>query len=365
MPTIFFTVTTDLSYDQRMIRICTSMAGAGYDVTLVGRKRAGSVPLTTVAYKQKRLHCFFEKGKLFYAEYNIRLFIFLLFKKMDGICAIDLDSILPCYYISKIKKIKRIYDAHEYFSEQKEIISRPGIYKIWYGIEKSYLPKFINGYTVGSFIAAEFNRRYGVNYEVIRNLPLLKEENTLPAFNKNKKIIIYQGAVNEARGLEYLVPAMKNIDAVLHIYGDGNFMKQTVALIRTNNLEDKVFMKGKLLPEQLDIATKQATIGLNLVENNGLNQHYSLANKFFDLIQNGIPQVTMDFPEYKKVNDEFEVAVLITDLQINNIENAINRLLTDENLYRRLQQNCMAAKKIFNWQQEENKLLAFYKNIFG
>jgi hypothetical protein len=109
---IVFTVTTDLTYDQRMIRICTSLANAGYDVMLVGRKMKASLPLTVQPFKQKRLFCFFEKGKLFYAEYNIRLFFYLLFKQMDCISAIDLDSILPCYFISRIKKITRVYDAH-------------------------------------------------------------------------------------------------------------------------------------------------------------------------------------------------------------------------------------------------------------
>ena len=73
---LIFTVTTDLTYDQRMIRICTSLANAGYNVTLVGRKLKASLPLTTQPFLQKRLFCFFEKGKLFYAEYNIRLFFF-------------------------------------------------------------------------------------------------------------------------------------------------------------------------------------------------------------------------------------------------------------------------------------------------
>ena len=365
MQKIFFTVTNDLSYDQRMIRICNSMSAAGYDVTLVGRKRSGSVPLLNAAYKQKRLDCFFEKGKMFYAEFNTRLFFYLLFKKMDAICAIDLDTILPAYYISKIKAVKRVCDAHEYFSQQKEIITRAAIYKFWKGIEQNYLPKFPKGYTVGNYIAAEFEKVYAVHYEVIRNLPLLKDELPLPGSDKNRKIILYQGAVNEARGLEFLIPAMINIDAMLHIYGDGNFVKQTEELIRTNNLEDKVFMKGKVLPAQLDMITRQATIGVNLVENNGLNQYYSLANKFFDLIHSGIPQVTMDFPEYKEINDQFEVAVLIPDLRVETIEGAINKLLTDEALYKRLQQNCLEARKVLNWQQEEKKLIAFYKHILG
>ena len=129
MKRIYFTVTNDLIYDQRMHRICTTLAENGYDITLVGRELPSSLPLAEKKFRQERIHCFWKKGKFFYTEYNIRLFFFLLLKKMDAICAIDLDTIIPCLYISKWKKITRIYDAHEFFSELKEVISRPGIQK--------------------------------------------------------------------------------------------------------------------------------------------------------------------------------------------------------------------------------------------
>src|SRR5688572_4784344 len=103
--TIYFTVTTDLTYDQRMIRICTSLLNAGYDVVLVGRKLRGSLPLTNQPFRQVRLKCIAEKGKLFYALYNLQLFFFLFTKKMDCICAIDLDTILPALFISRVKKV--------------------------------------------------------------------------------------------------------------------------------------------------------------------------------------------------------------------------------------------------------------------
>src|SRR6476661_6581441 len=101
LPSLVFTVTNDLNYDQRMIRICTSLSNAGYHVTLVGRRHGHSKKLIQRAFQQKRLFCFFEKGKLFYIEYAIRLFVFLLFKKFDLIGAIDLDTIVPCYLVSK------------------------------------------------------------------------------------------------------------------------------------------------------------------------------------------------------------------------------------------------------------------------
>ena len=161
---IVFTVTTDLSYDQRMIRICTSLANAGHSITLVGRKIKTSIPLLSQPFSQKRIHCLFQKGKLFYAEYNFRLFFYGLFKKMDLIVAIDLDTILPCYFISRIKKIPRVYDAHELFCEMKEIVTRPAIYKTWKKIERYAVPKFTQGYTVNQPIALAFHEMYGVQY---------------------------------------------------------------------------------------------------------------------------------------------------------------------------------------------------------
>ena len=171
---IFFTVTNDLTYDQRMIRICNSLAIHGYRVTLVGRKLTTSAPLSPQRFHQKRLSCFFTRGPGFYAEFNIRLFFWLLFSKLDLVCAIDLDTIIPCYLASRLKNKPRIYDAHELFCEMQEIATRPRIHAFWKRIEKFAVPRFRLGYTVNQPIAGQFLNMYGVEYAVIRNIPLMK-----------------------------------------------------------------------------------------------------------------------------------------------------------------------------------------------
>jgi glycosyltransferase involved in cell wall biosynthesis len=359
---IYFTVTNDLAIDQRMQRICTTLTENGYDVTLVGCEFANSSPLIPQKYKQRRLRCWFKKGKLFYLEYNVRLLNFLTLKKIDAICAIDLDTIHPCYTISRFKKIHRIYDAHELYTEMKEVITRPAIKKIWDAVEKRLVPKFHWGYTVSDGIADEFKKRYGVNYQTIRNVPVLKETE-LPV--ANERFILYQGAVNEARGLEYLVPAMKMVNCKLVICGDGNFMPRLKKMIIENEVENKIELKGRVAPDQLRTISQQATIGIALSEKEGLNQWLALPNKFFDYIHALVPQVTMNYPEYKKINEQFEVAVLIDDLKPETVANAINGLLTNETKRNRLRENCMKARLELNWQHEEKKLLGLYKNIFS
>ena len=345
-----------------MIRICSSLANAGYKIILVGRENSFSAPLCSQPFKQKRLRVFFEKGPSFYLEYNIRLFFYLLFKSCDCICAIDLDTIVPVYFVCRLRNKKRIYDAHEYFSQLKEVITRPAIYKIWHTIEKAMVPRFALGYTVSNSISEEFTRLHGVKYETIRNMPLQTSQTTSLAKNKN---IIYQGAVNEGRGFEFLIPAMTKVNAVLTIYGDGNFMEQARKITDEHNLNDKIIFKGKLLPEDLNKITSEGYVGINLVENTGLNQYYSLANKFFDYVQHGVPQVTMDFPEYRSLNTQFEVAVLIADLQPSLISAALNKILNDAVLHETLKINCKVASTSWNWHNEEKKLIAFYNRIFG
>jgi glycosyltransferase involved in cell wall biosynthesis len=345
-----------------MHRICTSLAENGYAVTLVGRKLSASLPLTDKKFEQKRIRCWFNKGKSFYAEYNLRLFFFLLFKKMDAVCAIDLDTILPCLYISKWKKIERIYDAHELFTELKEVMTRPAIQKMWLKIERKAVPQFKWGYTVSEGIAKEFNRRYAVSYQTIRNVPLLRSLDQV--ITTTDKFILYQGAVNEGRGFEYLIPAMEWINCKLVICGDGNFMPQLKAMITANKLEDKIELKGMMNADDLWTISQRATVGIALAEKEGLNQYYALPNKFLDYINAALPQVTMNYPEYQRINQQFEVAVLIDTLEPKRIAETINNLLGNNVLYVSLKKNCLLARQELNWQQEEKKLLLFYQSVF-
>lgn len=359
MKRIIFTVTNDLNYDQRMHRIAGSLSEHGFSILLVGRKMKTSTPLAQRSFSQKRLFCFFHRGPLFYIEYNIRLFLFLLFQQADIVCAIDLDTILPCYLSSIVKGQKRVYDAHELFTEQFEIIRRPRIQKIWHWIEQFSVPRFKKGYTVNEFISNKLFQQYDAQYKVIRNLPQLYSlEQRI-----NEGYILYQGSVNEGRCFETLIPAMKYVNARLIICGNGNFYDQTKKLIESYGLESKIEMKGYVSPESLKAITQKAAIGITLFEREGLNQYQSLSNRFFDYMMAGIPQLCVDYPEYCQLNDQFGFAHLILDTDSHTIARELNKLLADPVLYVELQQNAMNARSVLNWEAESAKLIRFYNDL--
>lgn len=364
MPTIVFTVTNDLSYVQRMIRICDSLAKHGFTVRLVGRQQKKSIPLIAQSYEQKRLYCFTSKGPLFYIEFNIRLFIYLLFAKADLFCAIDLDTVLPCYFASIIRKKKRIYDAHEWFTEQKEIVTRPHIQKIWQRIEKFAIPRFKYGYSVNEYIINIFKLKYGVEYKVIRNLPKLTDSSSeyrgkLP----DKPFILCQGAINEGRSLETLIPAMKQIAYPLVIAGNGNFYSKLLPLITEHGVSEKITLTGLVPPNELKDITKKAHIGLMIFEATGLNQYQSLANRFFDYMMAGIPQICVNYPQYELINKQYNFAYLIDSTHPEVIAKAVNNLMNDSVLYNNLKLNSLTAQKILNWETEEETLISLYKSV--
>ena len=342
-----------------MIRICNTLSSNGYEVEIVGRELPSSISLQGKEYQQTRLKCIFNNGKLFYLEYNLRLIFHLLDNKLDIICGVDTDTLFATYVSSKILGKPLVYDAHEYFTEVEEVVNRPVIKSTWQMLESLIIPKLKYAYTVSSGLVDLFKKNYNTDFELIRNVPVLKE---LKQKENTEKYIIYHGAVNVGRGLEEMIEAMQFIDCKFYICGHGDLYDELQNLPEKHCVQEKVKFFGFTEPEKLESLIGNATIGVNLLRSKGLSYYHSLANKFFDYIQYGIPQVTVNYPEYQVVNSKYEVAKLI-DSKIEEIVDAINVLLSDEGYYNKLRSNCMEARKEYNWQNEEKKLLEIYNTI--
>ena len=361
---LVFTVTNDLRYDQRMMRICGSLSVAGHQVTLVGRLRRKSPSLPETSYQQVRLRCWFERGKLFYLEYNLRLFIWLLRHTFDVYTAIDLDTLLPNLAIARLKGKKIHYDAHEYFSEVPEVVDRPSIKRIWEAVARFAIPRVDAAYTVGPALAQIFQARYGIPFQVIRNVPTRMVSTPQPLNSSTPQVILYQGVLNQGRGLEIAIAAMQQIDgAELWLAGEGDLSTALRQLATDLHLEHKVKFLGYLAPEDLRAITTQATIGLNLLENRGLSYYYSLANKAFDYVQAEVPSIQMKFPEYIALQEEHRVFYLLSRLEVDALVEAIQRLLLDDELYLALQEGCRKAAVDWCWEKEATTLLGLYSIV--
>ena len=364
MPKSFLvTVTNDLNQDQRMHRICESLATEGYDVLFVGREKPNSTPLLTQNFNQKRLKCTFSKGALFYLEFNIKLILFALKYKPDVFYAVDLDTLLGCGLAARISRKKIIHDAHEYFVEVPELEGKSFKKRIWNFVGSLFIPKCDLCFSVNQELADILSQRYKNKFHVIRSVPVLSKGKKEKVIENEKPVILYQGVLNKGRGIKESILAINELeeDVVFKIAGEGDLSDALRVFVDTIDTKNRAQFLGWLSPEQLKKETQKADIGLNLLSGTSLNYKYSLANKFFDYMHAEVPSINMNFPVYKRICDEYDVGLCIDSLEQESIQAAILSIISDKEKVNRIKAACKMAKKKFNWENESKVLIELIK----
>lgn len=358
MKKVIVSVTNDLSTDQRVAKVCTTLHNAGFDVFLIGRKLPNSLPLKRI-YTTKRINLLFNKGFLFYAEYNIRLFFLLLLSKKNILLSNDTDTLLANYLVSKFQNKKLVFDSHELFSEIPELVNKSLVKKFWQRIENLVIPKLKHNYTVCKSIADYYKEKYNTDFGIIKNLPLQKEiiQGKFFFSTENKKVILYQGAINIGRGLELMIDTVKHLpNCMFVIAGSGDIINDLKLKVSTLKLENQVKFLGKLSPNELQTITPLADIGISLEEDLGLNYRFALPNKIFDYIQAETPVLVSNLPEMKQVVLEYKVGEIALSRNPEKLAQQIENLLKKD-----LKKELIKAKKELIWEQQEKKLI----NIFN
>lgn len=365
-PKIIVSVTNDLATDQRVHKVCTYLEQRGYEVFLVGRLLKDSLALERT-YATKRFRLPFTKGALFYASYSLRLFWFLLWHKADYLLANDLDTLLPNYLISKIKRrITLVYDSHEYFTEVPELLNRPRVRNFWLGIEKRIVPKLDKLYTVSPSIAEKYYERYKKNFLVIRNVAPawipgeLKSKSEL-GIPEDKFILIFQGAgINIDRGGEEITLAMNSLpQCCLLFVGSGDAIPSIKSLVEKEGLNNVLFF-GKRPYAELMNFTWHADLGLSLDKGTNENYQFALPNKVFDYIQTHTPILASPMLEIKKLIEKHALGRCLEEVTVDNLVKHIEDICANPNQMEEWKNNCVKAAKLENWETEVQQLNEIY-----
>lgn len=344
----------------------------GFDVVLVGRRKADSPPLSPRNYSLHRMNLIFEKGPFFYAEFNIRLFIFLLFRKADLLVSNDLDTLLANYLIHKLKGHDLVYDSHELFTETPEVIHRKKVRDVWLKIEKTIFPNLKEAITVSDSIARIFTEKYGIPVHVVRNIPpnrdiqhtKTRQELGIP---KDRRILILQGSgINIQRGAEELIEAMKYLEGYfLLIIGGGDVIEQLREQSMQSGLSDRISFIPRIPVEELYQYTWNADLGLSIDKDTNLNYRYSLPNKLFDYIHTGTPVLASPLVEVRKIVDQYGIGLTIENHDPRHIAEKIKSAFSNEKQIEKWKENLKFAALELNWAKEELKLRAIFEKYAG
>lgn len=360
-------VINDLVTDQRIARTANVLVDLGFEVLMVGRRKIDSPHMPNRSYETIRMRLLWEKGPLFYAEYNIRLFLLLLSKPAELLVSNDLDTLLPNYLVHKIKRTPIVFDSHEYFTETPELVDRPKVQRVWKWIEKTIVPKLTNCITVNVSIAKLFEDKYHVHFNVVRNIPQRRENIEIPAraelgLPEDTKIVLLQGSgINVQRGAEEAVEAMQYVDnALLLIVGGGDVLPVLKKMVEELSLQKKVKFVSRQSPEKLAGYTANADIGLTIDKDTNINYRYSLPNKLFDYIYAGVPVLASSLVELKNIIQQYEVGEFIKNHDPHHIAETINNMLGDNSRMEKYKLNTRKASSELNWDKEKNTLIEIF-----
>ena len=344
---IAMAVTNDLVTDRRVQRHCITLREAGYDVCTISRR--------DLAIKHS---C----GWRFYAEYNMKLRRKLLDIKPDIIWANDTDTLLGSWLAARRLHCKLVMDAHELFPEVPEIRHKPLVKWVWRTIESKLMPKCDALLTVCQSLADYYEEKYGVKMQVVRNIAENGNSNhnnssfLIP--HSSLKTMLYQGCVNLGRGVDWAIDALEYLPQCrLVVAGKGDLLEQMKTYAASKPWADRIQFLGLVPPDDLPTLTRQADVGLVMLENMGLSYHYALPNRIGDFVAAGVPMVVSDLPEMAAVVRRYGIGEIIDRFhsadEAEALAKAVEKVLAREWTVADFSE----ARKDMNWNIEKQKII--------
>lgn len=284
----------------------------------------------------------------------------------DVIHANDFDMLIPAYRAAKKCKAALVYDSHEVFAENIGIAEHKLIKNGIIFLERRLVKKVDHMICVSNAAADYFQEKYKITRPtVITNCPM---KNTLPLREKAADAfeVVYQGLMVAGRGYEEFVQAAKHLpgDVRLVLRGYGTLEPKLRTMIREEGLEEQVRFVPPVEVSELIRAASSSHVGIVVTRPVNLNFRLSVSNKVFEYAAAGLPVILSDVPEHRYLNEKYHFGVVIDSVDPQSIAGAVLWLREHPEQYDQMAQN---AKKMFdelNWEQESQKLLQIYEQVY-
>lgn len=301
---------------------------------------------------------------------HLKFFANVVSYRPDAVHAHDVNT-LPTGWLAAItSRAPLIYDAHE-ISTSRE--GYKGIRRIVGFIEKHLMPRASGVITTTEARSKFFARAYGVvRPTVLQNRPrYLSRSNTHRirdelGLEKQWPIILYQGGLQQGRGLHKLVHAAVLVpDAYFVFIGGGRLTQSLINLSQSLGVSDRVHFIPTVKLAELPEYTASADIGVQPIENTCFNHFTTDSNKLFEYLIAGLPIVATNLPEIRKVVEKHEVGLLLNGKDIQALATALKTLIENPHMRKIMAGNSDRAALELNWEEQENKLVELYNQLLG
>lgn len=367
MTRVVTSLINDIPTDQRVLKQVDVLKEMGCNITVVCRRRTG-MKINIPGLKTFRMRFVVNHGPLFYLFYNLRLLFYLAFHRFDMYIANDLDTLLPNFIVSKLRRKPLVYDAHEYFTGQFGLEEHRFAYSVWKRIERWIIPGLKYMITVNNSIACLYNEEYGVSPVVVRNMAwsagtITAVERKDLGIDPGVLLVVIQGTgLNQGRGLPELIEALKITPGVhLLVIGSGDAISEIRKRIDENDLAGHVTILPNMPWPEMIRFTKTCDAGISLDKPVSINQRLSLPNKLFDYISSGIPVIASALPEISAIIERYGCGMTVDEVSPSAVAEALIKLRDNRDLLALLKKNAGTASGELTWEREREKEAALFR----
>ena len=291
----------------------------------------------------------------------------------------DLSAVGAAVYAQQMFGGGLVYDSHEVYLEAGSNGTRPRWPRwILSRLERRWFRRADAIVTVNQLVAQELVRRYGVKERmaVVHNCPatwappeprpdLLRTAAGIPP---GAPILLYHGGLTAVRGLAQLAEAMLEPgleEAHLCYLGFGPMRDELLALAAEPRFGGRIHLLDGVPPDELDLWVASADIGMMPNQPETLNELVSTPNKLFESIAAGVPVVTSDFPERRRIvidDPDGPLGAVCDPVSPRSIAEATRSILElGERGRSDYRARCLkAANERWNWERESERLTSLY-----
>ena len=368
-------VVSDLQYDARVWKEARSLARSGYRVALIGcrydlrsvtRRVDGGIDVIEIPLGARigRRNPIGPAGTL------LRLWWEVLRTPAHIYHAHNAHPAPASWLASRIRGSSLAYDAHELYGESssKSIVST--LTAAIAGAIEAWMVRHSDAViTTNPSRAIELKRRHGDReVVVIANVP--NRVDTVmpldPGFPPGARVLLYQGGIYAGRAFEETIRALVGLEE-FHLVILGFGRETDIANIRAyaedHGVRDRVTFLGPRPFTQLVQTAAAAEVGIVPIRPNNFSDYTGDTNKLFEYLMAGLPVVTSDLPEMRRIVECGNIAVgeVFDPSAPTTIVAAVRRVIADPANYQaRRREARRLALEMFNWQIEEIKLLCMY-----
>lgn len=279
----------------------------------------------------------------------------------------DVNTLWIATQCKKKTGIPLIYDTHEFATER----NRMGW---WWRKRETWNERRGLAHTDGLIVVTpdwipRLKKLYGKippHWVTVTNVPETREINTRDlrgalGIHNGHKILVYQGSIQENRGIEPAIEAVKLLDnVVLVVIGYGYHRPRLEEIVEHQGLEDKVKFFGPIPHPQLLDWTSAGDIGMCNFVNSSVSYFTSIPNKLSEYMMAGLPVIGSDSPGIGSIIEEQGSGITVDPLSGHEIAEAVRAILADPEPYK---EAARKAVERYNWDVESQNLLELYSKI--